>query len=83
MKTSELSKGKLDQTGSMIHCSSTYVWHLQRMALASASIRTMQMLRMHLLENLRQRIEAGHADFVNELRVCTTVFCGLPSLQVC
>lgn len=41
-----------------------------------------QAMRMHLLENLRQRIEAGHDDFVNELRVCTTVFCGLPSLQV-
>lgn len=40
------------------------------------------MLRMHLLDNLRQRIEAGHDDFVNELRVCTIVFCGFPSLQV-
>lgn len=37
---------------------------------------------MHVMENLRQRIEAGHGDYINELRVCTTVFCGIPSLQV-
>lgn len=36
---------------------------------------------MHLLDNLRQRIEAGHKDFLNELRACTVVFVGLPSLQ--
>ncbi len=40
-----------------------------------------QVLRMHLLDNLRQRIEAGHKDFLNELRACTVVFVGLPSLQ--
>jgi hypothetical protein len=39
-------------------------------------------MRMHVMENLRQRIEAGHGDYINELRVCTTVFCGIPSLQV-
>jgi hypothetical protein len=41
-----------------------------------------QVMRMHVMENLRQRIEAGHGDYINELRVCTTVFCGIPSLQV-
>lgn len=42
-----------------------------------------QVMRMHVMENLRQRIEAGHGDYINELRVCTTVFCGIPSLQAC
>lgn len=41
-----------------------------------------QVLRMHMLDNLRQRIEAGHKDFLNELRACTVVFVGLPSLSV-
>lgn len=27
-----------------------------------------QLLRMHLLENVRVRVEAGHFDFINELR---------------
>lgn len=27
-----------------------------------------QLLRMHLLENVRVRVEAGHIDYVNELR---------------
>ena len=37
---------------------------------------------MHVTDNVRQRIEAGHRDFVNEIRVCTVIFVGLPSLQV-
>ncbi len=28
----------------------------------------LQLLRMHLLENVRVRVEAGHIDYVNELR---------------
>lgn len=39
-------------------------------------------MRMHVMDNVRQRIEAGHRDFVNEIRVCTVLFLGLPSLQV-
>ena len=41
-------------------------------------------LRMYLrMPNIvRQRIEAGHRDFVNELRVCTVLFAGFPSLKV-
>ena len=31
---------------------------------------------------VRQRIEAGHRDFINELRVCTVLFAGFPSLKV-
>ena len=27
-----------------------------------------QLLRMHVLETLRERVEAGHIDYVNELR---------------
>ena len=37
---------------------------------------------MHVLDNVRQRLEAGHRDFINEIRVCTVVFLGFPSLQV-
>lgn len=39
-------------------------------------------LQMHVMDNVRQRIEAGHKDFVDEIRVCTILFIGLPSLQV-
>lgn len=42
----------------------------------------LQVMRMHVMDNVRQRIEAGHRDFVNEIRVCTVLFLGLPSLQV-
>ena len=37
---------------------------------------------MHVLDNVRQRIEAGLRDFVSEIRVCTVLFLGFPSLQV-
>lgn len=40
-----------------------------------------QVLRMHVLENVRLRIEAGHIDYVNEIRNCTTLFLGFPSLN--
>lgn len=42
---------------------------------------TPQVLRMHLLENVRLRIEAGHIDYVNEIRVCTVLFLGFPSIN--
>ena len=45
--------------------------------------RAVQILRMHVMGNVRQRIEAGHRDFVNEIRVCTCLFLGFPSLKVC
>jgi hypothetical protein len=44
--------------------------------------RAVQLLRMHVMDNVRQRIEAGHMDFVNEIRVCTCLFIGFPSLKV-
>ena len=43
--------------------------------------RVPQLLRMHVLDNVRQRIEAGHQDFVNEVRICTVVFMGFPTLN--
>ncbi|GAB4822063.1 hypothetical protein N2152v2_009109 [Parachlorella kessleri] len=43
--------------------------------------RALQVLRMHLLENVRLRIEAGHIDYVNEVRPCTVLFLGFPSLN--
>lgn len=45
-------------------------------------LRAVQILRMHVMGNVRQRIEAGHRDFVNEIRVCTCLFLGFPSLKV-
>ncbi|KAL3159729.1 hypothetical protein ABBQ38_010135 [Trebouxia sp. C0009 RCD-2024] len=44
-------------------------------------LRAVQILRMHVMGNVRQRIEAGHRDFVNEIRVCTCLFLGFPSLK--
>lgn len=44
--------------------------------------RAVQILRMHVMDNVRQRIEAGHLDLVNEIRVCTVLFIGFPSLKV-
>ena len=40
----------------------------------------MQILRSHVPFNVRVRIEAGHIDSVNEIRVCTVIFLGFPSL---
>ena len=48
----------------------------------TASYLLLQVMRMHVLDNVRQRIEAGLRDFVSEIRVCTVVFLGFPSLQV-
>ena len=45
-----------------------------------ARARLTHLLRTHVVDNVRQRIEAGHQDFVNELRICTVVFLGVPSL---
>ena len=39
-------------------------------------------LQMHVMDNVRQRIEAGHKDLVNEIRVCTLLFLGFPTLNV-
>ncbi len=45
-------------------------------------LRMVQVMRMHIVDNVRQRIEAGLRDFVSEIRVCTVVFLGFPSLSV-
>eukprot|EP00887_Chlorella_sp_A99_P006306 scaffold3.g6306.t1 len=41
----------------------------------------LQVLRMHALENVRARVEAGHIDYVNEARTCTVLFLGFPFLS--
>lgn len=38
-------------------------------------------MRMHVLDNVRQRIEAGHMDFVNEIRRLSILFLGFPGLS--
>lgn len=37
-------------------------------------------LRMHVLGSVRTRVEAGHLDFINEIRPLTCIFLGFPSL---
>jgi len=48
----------------------------------AAQRRAVRFLQMHVMDNVRQRIEAGHKDFINEIRVCTLLFMGFPSLKV-
>ena len=38
------------------------------------------LLRMHVLGSVRSRIEAGHLDFINEIRPLTCLFLGFPTL---
>ena len=40
------------------------------------------MLRAHLPDAVSKRIEAGLVEFVSEIRVCTILFIGFPSLKV-
>ena len=46
-----------------------------------ARSQALEVLRMHLPDTLAQRIEAGHLAFINEIRVCTVLFIGFPSLK--
>ena len=39
-------------------------------------------LRAHLPDAVSKRIEAGLVEFVSEIRVCTILFIGFPSLKV-
>ena len=39
-------------------------------------------LRAHLPDAVSRRIEAGLVEFVSEIRVCTILFIGFPSLKV-
>jgi hypothetical protein len=43
--------------------------------------RAAALFRMHVVDNVRQRIEAGHYDFINEIRQITILFMGFPSLS--
>ena len=42
----------------------------------------LRLLRLHVMDSVRLRLEAGHRDFISELRHCTMVFVGFPSLRV-
>ena len=42
--------------------------------------RTAGVLRMHVISSVRGHIEAGHLDFINEIRPLTCLFIGFPSL---
>ena len=44
--------------------------------------RALGVLRRHLPDTVVTRVEAGHSDFLNEIRVCTVVFIGFPSFKV-
>ncbi|GAX86001.1 hypothetical protein CEUSTIGMA_g13417.t1 [Chlamydomonas eustigma] len=51
------------------------------MSLSSKAQRRMAgMLRMHVVGSVRSHIEAGHLDFINEIRPLTCLFIGFPSL---
>ncbi|GMH39595.1 hypothetical protein BSKO_07493 [Bryopsis sp. KO-2023] len=43
-------------------------------------IQSSKLLRMYLLDSVRDRLEAGHLDFINEVRRLTIVFIGFPHL---
>lgn len=42
--------------------------------------RVAALLRMHVLNSVREKVEAGHLDFINEIRPLTCLFLGFPSL---
>ena len=44
--------------------------------------RAEDVLRAHLPDAVSKRIEAGLIDFISEIRVCTILFIGFPSLKV-
>ena len=43
--------------------------------------RAAPLFRMHVVDNVRQRLEAGHFDFINEIRQLTVLFMGFPTLK--
>lgn len=43
--------------------------------------RAAALFRMHVVDNVRQRIEAGHFEFISEIRHLTILFMGFPSLN--
>lgn len=43
--------------------------------------RAAALFRMHVVDNVRQRIEAGHFEFISEIRHLTILFMGFPSLK--
>ena len=47
-----------------------------------AQEQALHLLRMHVNDSLRWHLEAGQRDFINEIRTCTMVFVGFPSLKV-
>ena len=45
-------------------------------------VAALRLLRLHVMDSVRLRLEAGHRDFISELRHCTMLFVGFPSLRV-
>ena len=56
---------------------------LQHNGISQAIVdRAEKVLRAHLPDAVSERIETGHVAFISELRVCTILFIGFPSLKV-
>eukprot|EP00803_Ostreobium_quekettii_P001954 evm.model.scf_1325.5 EVM.evm.TU.scf_1325.5 scf_1325:35935-41194(+) len=49
----------------------------------AVQLKAANVIKMHVLDSVRQRIEAGHTDYINEIRRLTVVFLGFPSLTEC
>ena len=49
---------------------------------ALMQVAALRLLRLHVMDSVRLRLEAGHRDFISELRHCTLLFVGFPSLRV-
>ena len=47
-----------------------------------AQQRALLVMRMHVMDSVRRRVEIGQREFINEIRTCTMVFVGFPSLKV-
>lgn len=49
---------------------------------SKAQQRALLVLRMHVMDSVRRCVEVGQREFINEIRTCTMVFLGFPSLKV-
>ena len=45
--------------------------------------RALLVLRMHVMDSVRRRVEVGQRELIIEIRSCTLVFFGFPSLKAC
>ncbi|GMH35276.1 hypothetical protein BSKO_03144 [Bryopsis sp. KO-2023] len=46
-----------------------------------ALMKSLSIMRMHILDSVREKVEAGQQEFVNEVRRLTVVFLGFPTLK--